>query len=70
MRGYFKVNECLQSTSHPNVLGGGDCVTIAPYSMDKSFPPKAGVYAVREGPIIFNNIANLIEGNPLEKYVP
>ena len=23
-KGYFRVNEYLQSTSHPNVFGGGD----------------------------------------------
>lgn len=37
---------------------------------DPIFPSKAGVYAVREGPIIAQNIANAITGKPLEKYVP
>lgn len=26
--GFFWVNDCLQSTSHPNVFGGGDCITM------------------------------------------
>ena len=51
LRGYFKVNEFLQSTSHPNVFAGGDCITIDKYA-EENFPPKAGVYAVREGPFI------------------
>jgi NADH dehydrogenase FAD-containing subunit len=50
-RGYFRVNDHLQSTSHPNVFGGGDCVTMASYE-NAGFPPKAGVYAVRKGPVI------------------
>jgi NADH dehydrogenase len=32
--GYFRVNESLQSTSHPNVFGGGDCVTIDKYEKE------------------------------------
>jgi len=43
----------MQSTSHPNVFAGGDCVTMETYAHEKpQFPPKAGVYAVREGPFI------------------
>ena len=49
--GYFRVNDFLQSTSHPNVFAGGDCITMESYSEER-FPPKAGVYAVREGPFI------------------
>jgi selenide, water dikinase len=70
-KGYFRVNEFLQSTSHPNVFAGGDCVTMAPYEhLDRPFPPKAGVYAVRGGPVITNNIAHYLNGEELEKYVP
>jgi selenide,water dikinase len=59
----------MQSTSYPNVFAGGDCVTMETYA-DKKFPPKAGVYAVRQGPIIAQNLANSITGKPLIKYVP
>jgi len=69
LNGYFRVNDYMQSTSHTNVFGGGDCVTIERYA-DKRFPPKAGVYAVRAGPFIAKNLVNSIEGKPLEKYVP
>lgn len=70
-RHYFRVNEFLQSTSHPNVFAGGDCITISKYEgLSKPFPPKAGVYAVREGPIIAKNIANYLKGDSLEKYEP
>ena len=51
MKGYFRVNNFLQSTSHPNVFAGGDCITMESYA-DKPYPTKAGVFAVREGPFI------------------
>jgi NADH dehydrogenase FAD-containing subunit len=69
--GYFNVNDFLQSTSHSNVFAGGDCITIESFADEKpTFPPKAGVYAVREGPVIAQNLCNMIEGKPLVKYVP
>ena len=68
LEGYFKVNDFLQSTSHPNVFAGGDCITMESYG--KGFPPKAGVYAVREGPFIAKNINAYIRGEPLHQYVP
>jgi NADH dehydrogenase FAD-containing subunit len=70
MRGYFRVNEFMQSTSHPNVFAGGDCVTMDPYADEPNFPPKAGVYAVRAGPVIAENIVNMINKKPLQAYVP
>jgi selenide,water dikinase len=71
---YFKVNDFLQSTSHPNVFGGGDCITIENYFKpnERLFPPKAGVYAVREGPIVAQNLVSFLAGEtrPYIKYVP
>mmetsp|Transcript_18103 Transcript_18103/g.30909 ORF Transcript_18103/g.30909 Transcript_18103/m.30909 type:complete len:262 (-) Transcript_18103:103-888(-) len=69
LKGYFRVNKYLQSTSHPNVFAGGDCITMEDYA-DKPYPTKAGVYAVREGPFIAENIVNYIDGKPLSEYVP
>ena len=70
-KGYFRVNEHLQSTSHPNVFAAGDCITMKRYeNLDKPFPPKAGVYAVREGPLLANNIAHYIKKEKLESYAP
>jgi NADH dehydrogenase FAD-containing subunit len=45
------VNKCLQSISHPYVYAAGDCSEMIAKS-----PPKAGVYAVRAGPILVSNI--------------
>lgn len=32
--------------------------------------PKAGVYAVREGPILWGNMARMLDGRPLRPYRP
>eukprot|EP00356_Strombidium_inclinatum_P012573 CAMPEP_0170486892 /NCGR_PEP_ID=MMETSP0208-20121228/5812_1 /TAXON_ID=197538 /ORGANISM="Strombidium inclinatum, Strain S3" /LENGTH=417 /DNA_ID=CAMNT_0010760979 /DNA_START=1 /DNA_END=1254 /DNA_ORIENTATION=+ len=69
MNGYFRVNNNLQSTSHPNVFSGGDCITMENFA-DKGYPTKAGVYAVREGPIIAENIVNYLEEKSLIEYIP
>jgi len=69
MKGFFRVNKFLQSTSHPNVFAGGDCITMEDYA-DKSYPSKAGVYAVREGPFIAQNVIHFIKGENLDEYVP
>ena len=37
---FINVNECLQSVSHPNVFGAGDCIHFTTFK--DNFPPKAG----------------------------
>lgn len=69
MKGFYRVNDFLQSTSHSNIFAGGDCITMENYA-DKSYPSKAGVYAVRAGPIIAENLVSHVEGKPYTKYVP
>jgi len=69
MDGYFRVNDYMQSTSHPNVFAGGDCVTMETYAKER-FPPKAGVYAVRAGPFIAQNVSRYLKGEKMLKFVP
>mmetsp|Transcript_5879 Transcript_5879/g.7966 ORF Transcript_5879/g.7966 Transcript_5879/m.7966 type:complete len:185 (+) Transcript_5879:100-654(+) len=69
LNGYFRVNDYLQSTSHPNVFAGGDCITMENYAEER-FPPKAGVYAVREGPFIAQNILRYLKNEQMLPYVP
>jgi NADH dehydrogenase FAD-containing subunit len=48
------------------VFVSGDCASLAPVS-----PPKAGVYAVREGPIVAENLLRLLRNDSnLVKYEP
>ena len=37
---------------------------------DAAYPTKAGVYAVRAGPFISENVMNYLDGKPLKEYVP
>ena len=71
LKGFYRVNNFMQSTSHPNIFAGGDCVTMESY-VDSPYPTKAGVYAVRAGPIIAQNIMNFLseEEKPLVEYIP
>ena len=50
--GYFSVDEALRATDGSAVWGAGDCITIR----GNEWVPKAGVYAVREAPILAHNL--------------
>ena len=63
--GGLLVNEYLQSTSYPNILGGGDCIYFQAGPLDK-----VGVYAVRQNPVLYRNLMACLEGRPLEKFSP
>lgn len=66
-RGWVEVNEHMQSLSCSSVFAAGDCshiVTADPV------PPKAGVYAVRTGPILIHNLQAYLEDEPLVSYHP
>jgi len=60
--GWIKVNESFQSLSHPFVFAAGDCCTMAMPNGVRS-PPKAGVYAVRAGPILIENLTRFLENS-------
>ncbi len=63
-RGYLLVNDFLQSTSHAEVFGVGDCAT------PQSGPlPKAGVFAVRAAPLLAANLSAALDGKPLQAFV-
>lgn len=63
--GFVDVNAELRSLSHPDVFAAGDCANL-------SFAPrpKAGVYAVREAPILANNLRAALTGGPELTYRP
>lgn len=61
--GDLAVNEYLQSVSHPDMFGGGDCIHFIPQPLDK-----VGVYAVREGSILAHNLLAALEGRPLKSF--
>ena len=63
--GGLKVNNYLQSVDYPNIFGGGDCIYFQDQPLDK-----VGVYAVRENPILYDNLMATLEGNPLKPFDP
>ncbi|WP_335872357.1 FAD-dependent oxidoreductase [Bacillus sp. 2205SS5-2] len=64
--GFLLVNASLQSVGHRNLFGAGDCITIS----DHEDTPKNGVNAVRQGPVLFENITNHVLGYPLKTFTP
>lgn len=63
--GFVEINSYLQSVSHDNVFAAGDVATQV-----ETPAPKAGVYAVRQAPILFANLRRYVGGRPLETYRP
>lgn len=63
--GFVAVNAGLQSTSHPAIFAAGDIA----YLIDDPVP-KAGVYAVRQAPYLFENLRRRLSGSPLKSYRP
>lgn len=63
--GFILVNECLQSVSHAHVFAVGDCAT-----MEQHPRPRSGVYAVKAGPPLNENLRRALRGEPPQRYVP
>ncbi|HVW01027.1 MAG TPA: selenide, water dikinase SelD, partial [Planctomycetaceae bacterium] len=64
-RGFLAVRDTLQTTADLPVFAVGDTATLIEHKL-----PKAGVYAVREGPILWANLRHWFAGQPLEAYRP
>lgn len=64
--GFFRVDSALRSADGAPVWGAGDCV-----SLDRHPDlPKAGVYAVREAPVLTHNLRAAVEGGSPKEYHP
>ena len=64
-RGFLLTKSNLELTQASGVFAVGDSGTIVGANL-----PKAGVYAVRQGPILYKNILRKLVNQPLEDYVP
>ncbi len=63
--GGMLVNQYLQSVSHAEIFGGGDCISFKPQPL-----AKVGVYAVRQNPILLHNLLSALNGRDLQPFVP
>ena len=64
-RGFVATDRHLRSVSHPHLFATGDIGT------QRDTPSaKAGVFAVRQAPVLFENLRRTLLGEPLERYVP
>lgn len=59
-RGFLRVDASLRSTSHPEVFAAGDVASVVGQAR-----AKAGVYAVRAGPVLARNLGASVTGEPL-----
>src|SRR5208283_2758157 len=63
--GCIRVNRDLSSVSHPFIFAAGDCAAL-----EGSPRPKAGVWAVRAGAPLAENLRRAATGRPLERWRP
>jgi selenide, water dikinase len=64
-RGFLRTTPALQTTSGAPIFVVGDTGTI-----EGARTPKAGVYAVRQGPVLWDNLQRLLAGRKLRHFAP
>ncbi len=64
-QGFIRVDRTLRSVSDPRVFAAGDVAAI-----DGAVVPKAGVWAVRAGPVLAGNLRRAVRGDPLRVWRP
>lgn len=65
-RGFLLVGDGLEVVGHEGLFAVGDCAVQA----SAPWVPRAGVYSVREGPVLERNLRARLAGRPLESYRP
>ena len=65
-RGFARIGSTLQVEGESSLFAVGDCAHL----IDFPQTPKAGVYAVRQGPVLTDNLRAMAAGRTLENYRP
>ena len=65
-RGFVRIRSTLQIVGHDELFAAGDCAGL----VERPGLPKAGVYAVRQGPILAENLRAHSRGERLRAYRP
>ena len=63
--GFVRIDPTLQVQGHPTLFAVGDCA-----AMIHAPRPKAGVFAVRQAPVLAHNLSAAYHGTPLIRYDP
>ena len=63
--GFLAIKDTLQTCSHQNIFAAGDVATMVNHPR-----PKAGVFAVRQGPPLYKNLKRYVLDQPLKPFSP
>lgn len=63
--GFIRVTDTLQTETDPCIFAAGDCAALIGRPLEK-----AGVFAVRMGPVLADNLRRALLGRPLRAYRP
>ena len=63
--GFIQVNDHLQTVTDPHIFAAGDIASMVNYPLEK-----AGVFAVRQGPPLTENLRRSVQGAALKAYHP